>query len=627
PVRAIQVRPAAAPGMSFAERWCDRFTPMDTDRQAPDAEDPSVRIARRTVNADAPSLWYKDAIIYQVHVKAFFDSNNDGIGDFPGLTAKLDYIKELGVTAIWLLPFFPSPLKDDGYDISDYVGVNPAYGTIEDFRKFVEAAHARGLRVIIELVINHSSDQHPWFQRARRAPKGSVERDYYVWSDTGHEYEEARIIFIDSEISNWRWDPVAQQYYWHRFYAHQPDLNFRNPHIVREVKNILAFWLDLGVDGFRLDAVPYLVERERTDSENLAETHNVLKIIRTEVERRNPDCVLLAEANQQPRDALAYFGHGDECHMAFHFPLMPRLFMAVAQEDRQPIVEIVQNSMQLPECCQWAIFLRNHDELTLEMVTDQEREYLWTFYATHRRLRINLGIRRRLATLLEGDRRRIELMNSFLLSLPGTPVIYYGDEIGMGDDPFLGDRDGVRTPMQWSADRNAGFSRADGVAVYLPPITDPIFGYGPVNVELQQQLRSSLLTWMRWSIRVRNAHQAFGRGDITFLHAENRKLLAYTRRHAGEIILCIANLSETAQASALDLSSHAGRVPVDLFGGCTLPAIEKAPYSVMLAGHSFYWLNLVHPEEIEPHIAAAQHGTARQDLPPANKPQRPRIKA
>jgi trehalose synthase len=591
-----------------------------------DFEDPSIRIARRTMDAGTPSLWYKDAIIYQVHVKAFLDSNDDGIGDFPGLTAKLDYIKDLGVSAIWLLPFFPSPLKDDGYDISDYVAVNPVYGTIDDFRNFVEAAHARGLRVIIELVINHSSDQHPWFQRARRAPKGSIERDYYVWSDTGHEYEEARVIFIDSEISNWTWDPIAQLYYWHRFYAYQPDLNFRNPHVIREVKEILAFWLDLGVDGFRLDAVPYLVEREGTDGENLAETHNVLKLIRNEVARRNPDCVLLAEANQQPRETLRYFGHGDECHMAFHFPLMPRLFMAVAQEDRQPIVDIVDQSMHIPDCCQWAIFLRNHDELTLEMVTDQEREYLWTFYATHRRLRINLGIRRRLATLLEGDRRRVDLMNAFLFSLPGTPVIYYGDEIGMGDDPFLDDRDGVRTPMQWSADRNAGFSRADGVALYLPPIRDPLFGYRAINVEVQRPLRSSLLNWMRWSIRVRNVHPAFGRGDIAFVHVENRKVIAYIRRYVDETILCVANLSETSQGAALDLSIYEGRVPVDLFGGCTMPVIGKAPYVVMLTGHAFYWLNLVNEADVTAQVTTAQQGAARPALPPADKPRRPRIK-
>jgi len=588
--------------------------------------DPRTRIAERTISAEKPSLWYKDAVIYQVHVKSFFDSNDDGIGDFAGLTAKLDYISDLGVSAIWLLPFYPSPLKDDGYDISDYCAVNPVYGTVEDFRSFVEAAHARKLRVIIELVINHTSDQHPWFQRARRAHKDSVERQYYVWSETGHEYEEARIIFIDSEISNWAWDPVARQYYWHRFYSHQPDLNFRNPHVMREVKAILAFWLDLGVDGFRLDAVPYLVERSGTDGENLPETHSVLKAIRAEVERRNPDCVLLAEANQWPEDALSYFGQGDECHMAFHFPLMPRLFIAIAQENREPITEIVENTMQLPACCQWAIFLRNHDELTLEMVTDEERDYLWTFYATHRRMRINLGIRRRLATLLDGDRRRIELMNAFLFSLPGTPVLYYGDEIGMGDNPFLGDRDGVRTPMQWSADRNAGFSRADSVALYLPPIIDPLFGHESVNVEVQQQVRSSLLNWMRWIIRVRNAHQAFGRGDIAFLRPENDKLLVFTRTYAGEIILCIANLSETAQAAALDLSTYAGRVPVDLFGGCTMPTVSEQAYTVMLPGHSFYWFKLLCDDEARLRHTEPLEAKDRPELPPAAKPRAQRLK-
>jgi maltose alpha-D-glucosyltransferase/alpha-amylase len=579
-------------------------------------DDPRVRIAERTIASGEPALWYKDAIIYQVHVKSFFDSNNDGIGDFGGLTAKLDYITDLGISAIWLLPFFPSPLRDDGYDISDYRAVNASYGTIDDFRDFVEAAHARRLRVIIELVVNHTSDQHPWFQRARRAPRDSVEHQYYVWSDTGHEYDEARIIFIDSEISNWAWDPVAKRYYWHRFYGHQPDLNFRNPHVLREVKEVLNFWLDLGVDGFRLDAVPYLVEREGTNGENLRETHSVLRAIRAEVERRSPDCVLLAEANQWPNDAKSYFGKGDECHMAFHFPLMPRLFIAVAQETRTPVVDIVENTMQVPACCQWAIFLRNHDELTLEMVSDEDRDYLWQYYATHRRMRINLGIRRRLATLLDGDRRRIELMNAFLLSLPGTPVLYYGDEIGMGDNPFLGDRDGVRTPMQWSADRNAGFSRADTVALYLPPIIDPLFGHEAVNVEQQQQARSSLLNWMRWAIRVRNAHQAFGRGDIAFLDAENDKLLAYTRSYADETILCIANLSETTQSAGLNLSSYAGRTPVDLFGGAAMPVIGDGSYVVMLPGHGFYWLKLLTAAEACARGADRPDIGERPELPP-----------
>jgi maltose alpha-D-glucosyltransferase/alpha-amylase len=582
--------------------------------------DPRIRIAGRTVDPGRPTLWYKDAVVYQIHVRAFQDGTGDGIGDFKGLKARLDYIADLGVSAIWLLPFYPSPLKDDGYDVSDYCAVHPAYGTIDDFRDFVEAAHARGIRVLIELIVNHTSDQHPWFQRARRAPKGSPERNFYVWSETGHEYDEARIIFLDSEISNWTWDPVARAYYWHRFYMHQPDLNFDNPLVVQEVKAILDFWLDLGVDGFRLDAVPYLVEREGTDGENLPETHGILKTIRAEVEKRNPDCVLLAEANQWPKDTLPYFGRGDECHMAFHFPLMPRMFMAVAQEDRTPIVEIVETTMRLPERCQWAIFLRNHDELTLEMVTDEERDYLWRFYATHRRLRINLGIRRRLATLLDGDRKRIELLNSLLFSMPGTPVLYYGDEIGMGDNPFLGDRDGVRTPMQWSADRNAGFSKAEAVALYLPPVVDPLFGYERVNVEVQRKVRSSLLNWTRWLIRVRNAHQAFGRGDITFLASENRKVLSYLRCFGTETILCAANLSETSQAVELDLSSFNGHVLVDLFGGCAFPAISATPYRLTLAGHTFFWLKLLTADEAESRSVEPLEASDRPDLPDMDRP-------
>ncbi|WP_425450398.1 maltose alpha-D-glucosyltransferase [Virgifigura deserti] len=590
-------------------------------RSSPSVPEDRRTAAGRPLSGHGQSLWYKDVIIYQTHVRAYCDSNDDGVGDFPGLTSRLDYIQDLGVNAIWLLPFYPSPLRDDGYDISNYCDVNPAYGRLDDFRDFVEAAHARGLRVLTELVINHSSDQHPWFQRARRAPKGSVERDFYVWSDTGREYEDARVIFQDSEISNWCWDPVAQQYYWHRFYHHQPDLNFRNPHVMRKITKILNFWLDLGVDGFRLDAVPYLVEREGTGGENLPETHSILKRIRTEIERRNPDCVLLAEANQWPADTLPYFGRGDECHMAFHFPLMPRIFMGLAREDSQPITDIVEKTMRLPECCQWVIFLRNHDELTLEMVSDRERDYLWEFYAIHRRLRLNLGIRRRLATMMEGDRRRIELLNSLLFSMPGTPVIYYGDEIGMGDNPFLGDRDGVRTPMQWSADRNAGFSRADTVALYLPPIIDSLFDYHAVNVEQQQRQRSSLLNWMRWIARVRNAHHAFGRGDFRFLRPANEKVLAYLRLYEEEIILCAANLSETAQAAQLDLADLAGRVPVDLFGGCRFPAVGATPYMLALPGHGFYWFKLLTPAEAETRRERPLEAMDRPNLPPALRPQ------
>jgi trehalose synthase len=576
---------------------------------------------KRASKRSAPQAksWHRDAVIYQLHVRAFFDSNGDGVGDFCGLAQKLDYIKDLGVNAIWLLPFYESPLRDDGYDISDYKTINPAYGTLDEFRHFVDEAHARDIRVITELVVNHSSDQHPWFQRARRAPPGSPERDYYVWSDTGHEFEEARIIFLDSEVSNWTWDPVAKAYYWHRFYACQPDLNFDNPRVIQEVKDILNFWLDLGVDGFRLDAVPYLVEREGTDSENLRETHSILKLIRAEVERRRPDCVLLAEANQPPETTVGYFGRGDECHMAFHFPLMPRLFMALAQENREPVVDIVERTRSIPENCQWALFLRNHDELTLEMVTDDERDYLWHIYATHRRLRINLGIRRRLATLLNNDRRRIELMNSLLFSLNGSPVLYYGDEIGMGDNPFLGDRDGVRTPMQWSADRNAGFSTADYVDLYLPPIEHRFFGYDLVNVDEQRKMRSSLLNWTRWVIRVRQSHPAFARGEITFLRPANEKVLAYLRTYREEVLLCLANFCETAQGTELDLHQWAGRVPVEVFGGCPFPPITKQPYPVMLPGHEFLWLKLFPAEEVDPVRGVPHEARDRPDLPAADR--------
>jgi len=567
---------------------------------------PAIRPRGAQSRAAEDASWYRDAIIYQTHVRAFFDSDGDGVGDFPGLLARLDYLAELGVTALWLLPFFPSPLKDDGYDVAEYCDVNPAYGTLADFEAVVEAAHARGIRVIIELVVNHTSDQHPWFQRARRAPKGSPERDFYVWSETGHEYEEARIIFIDSEVSNWTWDPVARAYYWHRFYGHQPDLNYDNPLVLAEVKRVLHFWLDRGVDGFRLDAVPYLVERDGTSGENLPETHGLLRAIRAEVEKRRPDCILLAEANQLAGEAVHYFGRGDECHMAFHFPLMPRMFMALAMADSEPIIDIVEKTMRLPDGCQWAIFLRNHDELTLEMVTEEERDYMWQYYATHRHLRINLGIRRRLAPLVDGDRRRIEVLNGLLFSMPGTPVIYYGDEIGMGDNPFLGDRDGVRTPMQWSPDRNAGFSSAEPVALYLPPVLDPSYGYLALNVETQRTIRSSLLNWMRWLIHVRKGQKALSRGNFRFLASGNRKVLAYLRCHAEDNVLCVVNLGETAEAAALDLSRFAGRRPVDLFGGSAFPVIEARAYVLTLSGHGFYWLKLAPPE------AAAAEAAARK---------------
>ena len=543
-------------------------------------------------------LWYQDAVIYQLHIKAFFDANNDGIGDFAGLMAKLDYIQELGIDTVWVLPFYPSPLRDDGYDIADYRNVNPTYGTMRDFKRFVRAAHDRGLRVITELVINHTSDQHPWFQRARQARRGSAHRNYYVWNDTDQRYPETRIIFIDTEPSNWTWDPVAQQYFWHRFYHHQPDLNFDNPAVLREILRLLHFWLEMGIDGLRLDAIPYLVERDGTINENLPETHVVLKRIRAEMDQHFPGRMLLAEANQWPEDVLPYFGDGDECHMSFHFPVMPRMYMAIAQEDRHPIADILRQTPDIPASCQWGIFLRNHDELTLEMVTDKERDYLWNFYAADKRARLNLGIRRRLAPLLENDLRKIQLMNSLLLSLPGTPIIYYGDEIGMGDNIFLGDRDGVRTPMQWSPDRNGGFSRADPARLYLPPIMDPIYGYEAVNVEAQQREPSSLLNWMKRMIAVRQAHQAFGRGTLRLLYPRNRKVLAYLREHEADRILCVANLARSAQAVELDLSAFKGCVPVELLGRSPFPPIGDLPYLLTLPGHGFYWFVLAEAAEL-----------------------------
>jgi len=541
---------------------------------------------------DNDKLWFKDAIIYQLHVKAFFDANDDGIGDFRGLTEKLDYIKNLGATCIWLLPFFPSPMRDDGYDIADYRAINPAFGTTHEFRAFVKAAHDRGLRVIIELVVNHTSDQHPWFQRARRAKLGSVWRDFYVWSDTDKKYDGTRIIFTDTETSNWTWDPVAGQYYWHRFFSHQPDLNYDNPRVIEAVLNVMRFWLDTGVDGLRLDAVPYLCEREGTDCENLPETHGVLKILRAVLDAEYPDRVFLAEANQWPEDVRAYFGDGDECHMAFHFPLMPRMFMAIAEEDRYPIVDIMRQTPDIPENCQWAIFLRNHDEMTLEMVTDRERDNMYRIYATEPRARINVGIRRRLAPLMENDRRRIELLTGLLLSMPGTPILYYGDEIGMGDNIYLSDRDGVRTPMQWSIDRNGGFSRSDPARLFLPPIQDPVYGYQTVNVESQSRSPSSMINWLRKLISVRQGYRVFGRGTLTFLTPANRKVIAYVRALEGEIVLCVANLARSAQQVALDLSGFKGRVPVEMIGWSAFAAIGDDRYILTLPGHGFYWFLL-----------------------------------
>ena len=537
-------------------------------------------------------FWYKDAVIYQLHVKAFFDSNNDGMGDFQGLTSKLDYIQDLGVSAIWLLPFYPSPLKDDGYDVADYHNVHPQYGTVPDFRVFVREAQRRGLKVITELVVNHTSDQHPWFQAARRAPPGSRKRDWYVWSDSDQKYKGTRIIFTDTETSNWAWDPVAKQYYWHRFFSHQPDLNFDNPSVLKAVFRTMKFWLDMGVDGFRLDAIPYLIEREGTSNENVPETHVVLKQIRALIDERYPNKLLLAEANMWPEDVRPYFGDSNECHMAFHFPLMPRMYMAIAQEDRHPLVEIMQQTPDIPSACQWAIFLRNHDELTLEMVTSKERDYMYRTYATDLQARINLGIRRRLAPLMENDPERIRLMNSLLLSMPGSPIVYYGDEIGMGDNIYLGDRNGVRTPMQWSPDRNAGFSRADPQRLFLPPIMDPIYGFGSVNVEAQQRDPSSQLNWMKRMLATRKASKAFGRGKLGFLRPGNRKVLAYLREYEEEAILCVANLSRTAQPVELDLKRFKGRVPVEMLGRTSFPPIGELPYLLTLPAHGFYWFRL-----------------------------------
>jgi maltose alpha-D-glucosyltransferase / alpha-amylase len=536
--------------------------------------------------------WYKDAVIYEMHVRSFGDSNEDGVGDFPGLTARLDYLQQLGITAIWLLPFYPSPLRDDGYDIAAYDDINPAYGTLRDFKTFLREAHRRGLRVITELVLNHTSDQHPWFQRARRARPGSRWRDFYVWSDTYDRYREARVIFEDYESSNWTWDPVAGAYFWHRFFSHQPDLNFDNDEVRSSMLRTVDRWLDMGVDGVRLDAVPYLFERDGTNCENLPETHTFLRELRAHVDRNYPGRMLLAEANQWPEDSAAYFGDGDECHSAFHFPLMPRLFMSLRMEDRFPVVDILQQTPELPDDCQWAIFLRNHDELTLEMVTDEERDYMYRAYAADPQMRVNVGIRRRLAPLLQNDRRKIELMNGLLFALPGTPVIYYGDELGMGDNVYLGDRDAVRTPMQWSPDRNAGFSTVNPQRLFLPVIIDPEYHFETVNVEAQQQNPSSLLWWMRRVIALRSQHRVFGRGSIDFLLPENAKVLAFTRHFEGETVLVVANLSRYAQTVSLDLHEHRGAVPVELFGGSEFPTIVEGGYHLTLGPYGFYWFSL-----------------------------------
>jgi maltose alpha-D-glucosyltransferase/alpha-amylase len=543
-------------------------------------------------NLAADDLWYKDAVIYQLHVKAFADSNNDGIGDFEGLTQKLDYLQDLGVTALWLLPFYPSPGRDDGYDIADYRQINPDFGTLADFRRFMHEAKRRKLRVITELVINHTSDQHPWFRRARRSKPTSDARNWYVWSDSDQRYAGTRIIFNDTEKSNWAWDSTAQAYYWHRFFSHQPDLNFGNPRVLSALTQVMRRWLDFGVDGFRLDAIPYLCEREGTNNENLPETHAIIKKFRAELDAYAPGKLLLAEANQWPEDVSAYFGEGDECHMAYHFPLMPRIFMAIAQEDRFPIADIMRQTPDIPANCQWAMFLRNHDELTLEMVTDVERDYLWSTYASDPRARINLGIRRRLAPLMDNDRRKIELMNSLLLSMPGTPIIYYGDEIGMGDNIYLGDRNGVRTPMQWTPDRNGGFSRCDPARLYAPMIMDPVYGYESVNVEAQSRSLGSLLSWTKRLISVRKSSKVFGRGSLSFIRPKNRAVLVYVRQYEGDVLLCVANLSRSAQAVEIDLSPWRGRTPLEMLGRKEFPRIGEQPYVVTLAPYGFFWFQL-----------------------------------
>jgi maltose alpha-D-glucosyltransferase / alpha-amylase len=535
--------------------------------------------------------WYKHAIIYQVHVRSFADANGDGIGDFAGLAQKLDYVQNLGVNAIWLMPFFPSPLRDDGYDIADYRSVHPSYGTLEDFKSFLSIAHERGIRVIIEMVLNHTSDQHVWFQQSRSS-RENPKRDWYVWSETDSKYRGTRIIFLDTEMSNWAWDPISKSYYWHRFFSHQPDLNYDNPAVREEMWNVMKFWLELGIDGFRLDAVPYLIEREGTNCENLPETHAIIRDLRKRVDEQFPGVMLLAEANQWPADLRPYFGNGDEFHMAFHFPLMPRMFMGLRLEDRKPITEILQQTPEIPSSCQWCLFLRNHDELTLEMVTDIERDYMYDIYAGDKAMRLNLGIRRRLAPLLENDRRRIELMNGMLMSLPGTPIIYYGDEIGMGDNIYLGDRNGVRTPMQWSGGWNGGFSTADPERLYSPPILNPVYGYQAVNVASQNRTPHSLLSWMQHIIGIRRASPVFSSGSIEFLYPANHRILAYIRQLGKETILIVNNLSSAAQAVELDLRRHKGNILIEMFGRNIFPRIGDLPYLLTMGPYQFFWFRL-----------------------------------
>jgi len=566
-------------------------------RGSPDGQPEASAQAQTRQWFEAEPLWFKGAVFYEVHVRSFFDGNGDGIGDFRGLTEKLDYLQWLGIDCIWLLPFYSSPLRDGGYDISDFTNIHPDYGTVDDVQELIDAAHARRIRVIADLVMNHTSSEHPWFQRARRAPRGSPERNWYVWSDTDDRYRDARIIFIDTETSNWSWDPVAEQYYWHRFFSHQPDLNYANPDVRHAMLEVLRFWLDLGLDGFRLDAVPYLFEREGTNCENLPETHAYLKRIRREVDERYPDRVLLAEANQWPDDVVQYFGDGDECHMAFHFPVMPRMFMALRREEAVPIYEILRSTPHIPETCQWGLFLRNHDELTLEMVTDEERDYMYAEYAKDPRMKLNLGIRRRLAPLLDNGRDEIELLHAILFSLPGSPVLYYGDEIAMGDNVFLGDRDGVRTPMQWTGDRNGGFSRADFAQLYAPPLMDPVYGFQAVNVEAQLRTPTSMLRWLHRFIALRKEHPVFGFGSYEPIETSNPRIFAHLRQFEDDLVLCVHNLARSAQAVELDLQRYQGRYPVELFGRSRFPRIGELSYLLTLGSRGFYWFALVEEGE------------------------------
>jgi len=544
---------------------------------------------------ESDPLWFKHAVFYEIHVRGFFDGNGDGMGDLQGLAAKLDYLEWLGIDCIWLLPMYPSPLRDGGYDIADFYDIHPDYGSVEDFRALVDAAHQRQIRVIADLVMNHTSSDHPWFQEARSSPD-SPKRDWYVWSDTDDRYADARVIFVDTEPSNWTWDPVAGQYYWHRFFSHQPDLNYENPEVRDEMLRVLRFWLDLGIDGFRLDAVPYLYEREGTNCENLSQTHTYLRRIRSEVDEAYPDRVLLAEANQWPEDVVEYFGRGDECHMAFQFPVMPRMFMSLRREDATPMYEILERTPPVPETCQWGLFLRNHDELTLEMVTDDERDYMYAEYARDPRMKLNLGIRRRLAPLLDNGRDEVELMHAILFSLPGSPVLYYGDEIGMGDNVFLGDRDGVRTPMHWTGDRNGGFSSADFAQLYLPPLMDPVYGYPAVNVEAQLRTPTSLLRWLHRFVELRKQHPVFGLGTYEPLQPSNPRIFAHVRRWEEDIVLCVHNLARSAQAAELDLAQFAGLVPEEMIGQTRFPPIGELPYLLTFGPRGFYWFRLVEDE-------------------------------